>query len=60
VLELLKARRRQIQKIYVADAQDAARPSMPFEFEAQRHGYRSRSSRWLGSTAKPAPKDIRA
>ena len=36
VLELLKARRRQIQKIYVADAQDASETLDAIEFEAQR------------------------
>ena len=36
VLELLKARRRLIQKIYVADAQDAAEILDEIEFEAQR------------------------
>jgi len=36
VLELLKARRRQIQKIYIADAQDASETLDAIEFEAQR------------------------
>lgn len=36
VLELLKARRRQIQKIYIADAQDASDVLDAIEFEAQR------------------------
>ena len=36
VLELLKARRRQMQKIYVADAQDASDILDAIEFEAQR------------------------
>ncbi len=36
VLELLKARRRQIQKIFVADAQDASETLDAIEFEAQR------------------------
>jgi 23S rRNA (guanosine2251-2'-O)-methyltransferase len=36
VLELLKARRRQIQKIYIADAQDASDTLDAIEFEAQR------------------------
>ena len=36
VLELLKARRRQIQKIYIAEAQDASATLDAIEFEAQR------------------------
>jgi len=36
VLELLKARRRPVQKIYVADAQDASEILDAIEFEAQR------------------------
>ncbi len=36
MLELLKARRRQIQKIYIADAQDASDVLDAIEFEAQR------------------------
>lgn len=36
VLELLKARRRKIQKIYIAEAQDASETLDAIEFEAQR------------------------